>query len=164
MRAYKLACKHGIIKDPLNATQIVEALLCSLATAYRWTEAARERLKKERDEAIAKKKAEGKSNRQIAKEVGVDDKTVGNALRKNSDRKNSAPQQEASEPSEKQDTPVDDFLSGAPEKSDLQARAAKAEIVNKIREEQESEREQSAAAATPNIAATASQRLPGAWI
>ena len=65
---------------PTDSEAVADLLRCSVQWARDLTASARERDRILREEAIARKAAEGKSNRQIAKEVGVGKDTVNRAL------------------------------------------------------------------------------------
>ena len=67
----------------LSAKEIAERAGVGVNTVYRWTKGLREEERRIRDERILELADTDMSLRQIADEVGVDDKTVGNILRKN---------------------------------------------------------------------------------
>ena len=67
----------------LAAKEIAERAGVGVNTVYRWTKGLREEERRIRDERILELADTDMSLRQIADEVGVDDKTVGNILRKN---------------------------------------------------------------------------------
>ena len=74
-RSYEIAVRHGFVSAEDTAA-VSEALQCSLRCAYDLTEPARKRIEAERDAEIAAKKAQGKSNAQIARDIGVHSTTV----------------------------------------------------------------------------------------
>lgn len=63
------------------------ALGCTVRWAQALKQEARERRKRERDAEITRRAAEGQSQRQIACETGIPQKTVSNVIRREPERK-----------------------------------------------------------------------------
>jgi ParB-like chromosome segregation protein Spo0J len=76
-RGYQLAIKHQLV-PPTDSEAVADLLRCSVQWARDLTASARERARILENEKIERLKAEGKSNRQIAAEVGVAEGTVRN--------------------------------------------------------------------------------------
>ena len=75
VRAYETAKRLGLIA-PGDATRLRALLQCSSAWAFKLTEVDREIGRRERHRAILQKRAEGKGQRQIARETGIAVQTV----------------------------------------------------------------------------------------
>jgi ParB-like chromosome segregation protein Spo0J len=75
--AYERARKHGLV-DPADVAAVQALLRCTMRWATTLTEAARGDAARARDAEIAERKLAGESNRAIARDVGVDEKTVRN--------------------------------------------------------------------------------------
>jgi transposase len=80
-RGYQLAIKHRLV-PPTDSEAVADLLCCSVRWARDLTSSARERDRILRDEAIQAGKAQGKSVRQIAADVGVSPMTVQRSVPK----------------------------------------------------------------------------------
>ena len=66
----------------LSAKVIADRAGVGINTVYRWTKAQREKAKQERDAEIHRLRNEGYTQQQIADELGIDQKTASNQLRR----------------------------------------------------------------------------------
>ena len=82
-RAQRKARGLKLYKKKLSTSEIADRVGVSAATVRRWTKSLRDEEKRIRDERIIELSGLDMSLRQIADELSVDDKTVGNILRKN---------------------------------------------------------------------------------
>ena len=82
--------RNGLV-DPFNSDAVVRLIGCSGQYADQLTADARERAREEREARVVALKAEGKTVRDIAGELGVPKSTVSDAVRK----KNSAETRQA---------------------------------------------------------------------
>lgn len=76
-RAYDIACRNGLV-DPTDIEAVASLLQCSGSWATKLTESARATARAQRDAEIIRFKDEGKSNREVARYVGVSEGTVRN--------------------------------------------------------------------------------------
>src|SRR5215472_10239767 len=76
-RAYDIACRNKLV-EPTDSEAVAALLHCSGRWATDLTEKARAADKTARDAKIIRLKGEGKSNREVALIVGVDEGTVRN--------------------------------------------------------------------------------------
>ena len=76
-RAYEIACRNGLV-DPTDSEAVTALLRCSGSWGEKLTAKARAKAKEERDATIIRLKDDGKSNREVAREVGVVEGTVRN--------------------------------------------------------------------------------------
>ena len=76
-RAYALAVRYGVA-PAADVEAVAAALHCSERWARELTKQARAEERAARDAEVLRRKEEGESNRQIAREVGVDEWTVRN--------------------------------------------------------------------------------------
>lgn len=90
-RAYQTACRNRLV-DAADSDAVAKLLQCSGSWADRLTADAREALRPEREAAKAARdakiielKGQGKSNREVAREVGLSDRGVGKILSANSE-------------------------------------------------------------------------------
>ncbi len=74
-KAYDIACRYNLVK-PADTHAVARLLRCSVRWAEMLTRAAREEERASRELAIQQGQFEGKSNRQIAGELGVSPRTV----------------------------------------------------------------------------------------
>ena len=68
-KAYDIACRYELV-EPTDSDAVAKLLRCSIRWAEMLTREARERERAEREEAIVRARDKGKSNRQIAAELG----------------------------------------------------------------------------------------------
>src|SRR5689334_3408297 len=73
------ACRNGLVAAT-DVDGVRDLLRCSTATAYTLTERARGAAERARDQQIADLKAEGKSEREIARDTGLPKTTVHRRL------------------------------------------------------------------------------------
>lgn len=78
-RAYRVAVDNSLC-DPGDVAKVKDLIGCSDRWARELTKAARETAKVERNHKIEQLAEQGKTQREIAAEVGVDQKTVSNQL------------------------------------------------------------------------------------
>jgi hypothetical protein len=78
-RAYGAAKRAGIV-EPGDVAGVIKALACSPAWAYRLTEEDRDSALTARDQAISEMHAEGKTHRQIGKDLGISTRTLARVL------------------------------------------------------------------------------------
>ena len=78
-RGYQLAIKHQLV-PPTDSEAVADLLRCSVRWAETLTRSARERERILEQQRIERLKAEGKTNRQVAAEVGLDRRTVDRRL------------------------------------------------------------------------------------
>jgi len=78
-KAYDIACRYDLLPST-DSDAVAKLLRCSIQWARNLTAEAREQVRAERDAAMASARDEGKSNRQIAAEIGVDRRTVDRTL------------------------------------------------------------------------------------
>jgi len=78
-RAYRVAVENGLCGEA-DSNAVRELLNCSMRWANRLTQAARDKAKAERDAKIVELAAQGKTQREIAAEVGGSQATVQRAL------------------------------------------------------------------------------------
>lgn len=74
-RAYDIACRNGLV-DPTDSDGVARLLHCSGRWASDLTERARAAAKAARDAEIIRLKDEGRTHREVAREVGVAPQTV----------------------------------------------------------------------------------------
>jgi len=95
--AFRVACEAEVIKAiDVEATR--NLLGCSLRSAQKLTELARENYKRDRDALIVALSMSGKKQREIAEQVGVDQKTVSNVLAEEKSHAAEIPQTDAELP------------------------------------------------------------------
>lgn len=74
-RAYRIAVVNDLL-DPVDVDAVASTLRCTSRWARSLTQNARNQRQVEREAAILQSKAQGKSNREIARELGVDHHTI----------------------------------------------------------------------------------------
>jgi hypothetical protein len=82
-RAYETACRNELV-DPTDSDAVAKLLQCSGRWATDLTSRAREVAKAARDAEIIRLKGEGKTHREVAREVGVAPRTVTTVQREHS--------------------------------------------------------------------------------
>lgn len=82
-RAYETACRNQLV-DPTDIEAVAALLRCSGSWATRLTAKAREAARAQRDAEIIRLKAEGRTHREVAREVGVAPQTVTNVQHEHS--------------------------------------------------------------------------------
>lgn len=115
-RAYQCAVDNDLCK-PDDTASVQKVLKCSRRWAQTLTRQAREQIKAERDQKITALAAEGKTQREIAAEVGVPRETV----RDNLGRKRNSAETAKPTPQSEQETEMSKpaLVSVAPDKSRL---------------------------------------------
>jgi len=78
-KAYDIACRYDLLPST-DSDAVAKLLRCSIRWARDLTASARAEAKAERGLEIQRGQAEGKSNRAIAREQGIDESTVREAL------------------------------------------------------------------------------------
>jgi ParB-like chromosome segregation protein Spo0J len=81
IRAYETAVRHGLV-DPADANAVQATIHCSSRWAAELTQASRAEAKDKRDAEVAHKVREGKSQREIAEEMGIPRSTVQRVAQK----------------------------------------------------------------------------------
>lgn len=91
LRAAFSAAVAAALVDPPDAGAVAALLGCSTATAYRLTEAARAEKRERFEERVTALSNEGRTQGEIARELGVDQATVSRRAMQNSREKNASP-------------------------------------------------------------------------
>lgn len=78
--AQKQAKAVALCREGLSNEQIAATIGVSIRSAHEYTVAVREEIKRQRDERIRQLASEGKSQREIARELGIHKNTVRNVL------------------------------------------------------------------------------------
>jgi ParB-like chromosome segregation protein Spo0J len=123
-RGYKLAIKHQLV-PPTDSEAVADLLRCTVQWARDLTASARERERILEQQRIERGKAEGKSNRQIAREVGVDGRTVRNRLAAEKGKPFVSPHPIEADPDDPRQIDIEDVLQEATPAEAVRATLAK---------------------------------------
>jgi hypothetical protein len=85
-KGYSTACKHGLV-EPEDAEGVCQLLRCSMRLAFDLTAPARRQREAEQDAALKAAKAEGQTDRAIAKATGIPRTTVNRRAKSKADPK-----------------------------------------------------------------------------
>lgn len=136
-RAYQAGVREGMF-EPHDAAKVAEMVRCSMRWARYLTKEARDAQKEQRNERIVELHEQGLTQREIAREVGVDQRTISRRLEA---KRNTSEMPQNLEPQPSPEPTIEAALEATKEMELEQARAVLAEQEQAERERKKAERQ-----------------------